>query len=137
MQSRVLLLSGLAVAGAVAAWGCNAVLGLGDYEVRVDGGPNPTNCTVDLSKQCYPCAPGNDPQFLNSCTGAACVTFDPKRVTGLSPDGGLPPYPKLVPPDAGPADAATDAPPPADAGLDAAPPATCANVKTGTPVDAC
>ena len=135
MRRRVLLLSGLALGGAVAAWGCNAVLGLGDYQVRTDGGPNPTNCTVDLTKQCFPCAPGTDPEFLNSCTGAACVSFDPKRVTLLSPDGSLPAYPKYVPPDAGPVvDAATDAPPPVDAGTDAPPPATCANVKTGTPV---
>jgi len=133
MRRRLVLLSVLALAGAIAAWGCNAVLGLGDYQVRADGGTTPPNCNVDLSTQCYPCAPSNDPQFLNACTGASCVSFDSKRVTGLLPDGGLPPYPVLAPPDAGPADAATDGGT-VDAGSDAAAPATCANIKAATPV---
>jgi hypothetical protein len=50
-------------------------------------------CNVDLTVQCYPCAPSSQAQFLNACTSASCVPFDATRLTHLSPDGGLPPLP--------------------------------------------
>ena len=50
-------------------------------------------CDVDLTAQCYPCAPSSHAQFLNACTSAACVPFDGTRLTHLLPDGGLPPLP--------------------------------------------
>jgi hypothetical protein len=69
----------------------------GDAGVGVGpGGPDAADaisCSVDLSMQCYPCAPATQPQFLNACTSAACVAFDDTRVTLLLPDGGLPPLP--------------------------------------------
>ena len=50
-------------------------------------------CDVDLTVQCYPCAPSSQAQFLNACTSATCVPFDATRLTHLLPDGGLPPLP--------------------------------------------
>jgi hypothetical protein len=50
-------------------------------------------CNVDLTVQCYPCAPSSQAQFLNACTSATCVSFDATRLTHLLPDGGLPPLP--------------------------------------------
>jgi hypothetical protein len=61
------------------------------------GGPlaeaDAETCDVDLTVQCYPCAPSSQAQFLNACTSAACVPFDATRLTLLLPDGGLPPLP--------------------------------------------
>ncbi len=38
--------------------------------------------------------PETTPQFQNACTEAACAPFDDaKRLTKLTPDGGLPPLP--------------------------------------------
>jgi hypothetical protein len=42
---------------------------------------------------CYGCAPEKREEFLNACTNAACVSFDPARVTKLPPGGTLPPIP--------------------------------------------
>jgi hypothetical protein len=54
------------------------------------------SCDVDLTVQCYACAPTETPQFLNACTNASCVPFDdPSRLANLLPDGGLPPLPPL------------------------------------------
>jgi hypothetical protein len=96
-------------AGVVAFYGCSAVLGLGDYAVGPldgggdvnasetsgdggDGGDGAPNCNVDITKVCYPCDPGTNDQFLNSCPDNTCIPFDPSRINGLLlSDGGLPP----------------------------------------------
>jgi hypothetical protein len=63
-------------------------------EAGTDASGDVTNCDVDLGSQCYPCAPTTVIQFLNACTSATCVPFDDvTRVTGLLPDGALPPLP--------------------------------------------
>jgi hypothetical protein len=62
-------------------------------EAGTDASGDVTNCDVDLGSQCYPCAPTGGTQFLNACTSAMCVPFDDTRVTGLLPDGALPPLP--------------------------------------------
>jgi hypothetical protein len=63
-------------------------------EAGIDASGDVTNCDVDLATQCYPCAPTGAIQFLNACTSATCVPFDDgTRVTGLLPDGALPPLP--------------------------------------------
>lgn len=50
--------------------------------------------TNAAGKACYGCAPETTPQFQNACTEAACAPFDDaKRLTKLTPDGGLPPLP--------------------------------------------
>jgi hypothetical protein len=52
------------------------------------------DCDVDLTLECFPCAPTRTAQFLNACTTAMCVPFDDgTRVTHLLPDGALPPLP--------------------------------------------
>jgi hypothetical protein len=108
---------------AVLVVGCSTAIGLSDYTFRADGadtgapdtssatlpdrmeppdappgdagagGADAASCSVDLATQCYPCAPVTQPQFLNTCTSAACVPFDDTRVTLLLPDGDLPPLP--------------------------------------------
>jgi hypothetical protein len=72
-----------------------------------DAAQDATTCDVDLTSQCYPCAPKITAQFLNACTKATCVPFDDgTRVTRLLVDGGLPPLPT------------NDAGPPANGGND-------------------
>ena len=94
MHRSILL---LVVVAATAA--CSTLLGLGDYHETPSSGPSDAQADtlacgdVDLTKQCYACAPQTNAQFLNSCTGATCVPFDDSRVTKLLPDGGLPPVP--------------------------------------------
>jgi hypothetical protein len=110
----------VALAAAVATGACSPVIGLEGYSTRaetVERGEGPTSadagpdsfaeaaadgtagCDVDLTTQCYACAPMATPQFLNACTSAQCVPFDDvKRLTHLLPKGGLPPLP---PEDAG------------------------------------
>src|SRR5579872_1909651 len=52
------------------------------------------SCDVDLTVQCFPCAPRAPLEFLNGCTAATCVPFDDStRLANLLPDGGLPPLP--------------------------------------------
>jgi hypothetical protein len=63
-----------------------------------DGGATDSaaSCDVDLTVQCYACAPTETPQFLNACTNASCVPFDDlSRLANILPDGGLPPLPPL------------------------------------------
>jgi hypothetical protein len=85
---------------------CDAVIGLGDYKFG-DGGSTDSGggdvvvpaeggtCDVDLTKECYPCQPSTNEQFLNSCsTGAVCTGFQDLKAL-LLPDGGLPPLPPL------------------------------------------
>lgn len=44
---------------------------------------------------CYNCAPTDDEQFLNHCTGSTCIPFDNKaRVDALKNGGSLPKLPK-------------------------------------------
>src|SRR3954469_19383799 len=82
-------------------FGCDAVLGLGDYHVgteQADTGPpidSPSNpdetggpdsgvdCDVDLTQTCYACTPTTNDQFQNSCPDNTCIPFDESRVTGL------------------------------------------------------
>lgn len=109
------LVAVVAVAAAVTTGGCSPVIGLEGYSTRaemVDRGEGPTSadagpesvaeaatdgttgCDVDLTTQCYACAPTDTPQFLNACTSAQCVPFDDvKRLTHLLPNGRLPPLP--------------------------------------------
>ncbi len=95
--------------------GCNAIFGIGDYQVVDDAAPSdgnagdgPANCASydPASGQCYPappCTATNDPELLNSCTSAQCVPFDDrKRIPNLPADGGLPAVTDPPPPDAGP-----------------------------------
>ena len=100
----------LAVAASGAAFACNSLIGLTDFEVvpdPVEAGPQETSmpeidattgCAdgqtsdVDLRLECYPCAPLSNEQLLNACTGAQCIPFDRSRLTNLL-DGGLPPLP--------------------------------------------
>ncbi len=44
-------------------------------------------------RACYGCPPKTTPEFHNACTDAQCAPFDEKRLTKLTPDGGLPPLP--------------------------------------------
>lgn len=45
-------------------------------------------------RACYGCEPMNTQEFHNACTDALCTPFDDsKRLTKLTPDGGLPPLP--------------------------------------------
>jgi hypothetical protein len=44
-------------------------------------------------KPCYACAPEKREEFLNACTDATCVPFDPARVTKIKPGDPLPPVP--------------------------------------------
>lgn len=111
MRRRLALVSALVI-GILA--GCNAIFGIGDYVVDDDagtlGGDGSTEggeaASCDdydpASGKCYPCAPQNDPQFLNACTGSLCVPFDDKaRVPRFNPDGSLPTVPDPPPPDSG------------------------------------
>lgn len=96
-----------ATVGAAAALGaCDAVIGLSGYSfdgsaVGLDASddnpsaPDTGNCNVDLTKECYPCAPQTNEQYANKCSqGAVCTGF--QDLTGLLlPDGGLPPLPPL------------------------------------------
>jgi len=106
-----------AATAAAATGGCSPVIGLEGYSTHTetvdrgegtaagDGGADgfaeaaadgTAGCDVDLTTQCYACAPTEMPQFLNACTNAACVPFDDvKRLTHLLPKGGLPPLPPL------------------------------------------
>jgi len=93
--------------------GCSGLLGFSDYSV-VDstlgdsgpsteasaetstdgGGDEEASCNVDLTLQCYACAPATTEQFLNSCSDGQCVPFDKTRLTPfLAADGGLPALP--------------------------------------------
>jgi hypothetical protein len=77
----------------------------GEFDDAPDDGASDSaaSCDVDLTVQCYACAPTETPQFLNACTNAACVPFDDvSRLANLLGDGGLPPLP----------------PPPVDGGSD-------------------
>jgi hypothetical protein len=97
-----------AAAGMVS--GCSVVLDSGRYHAvgdadsgtETDGeaftsgdvAADVENCNVDLTTQCFPCAPTTSVQFLNACTSASCVPFDDTtRLTNLLPDGALPPLP--------------------------------------------
>jgi hypothetical protein len=62
-----------------------------DTGPSMEAGPN---CTVDLTKTCFPCTPTSEPQLLNQCTGAKCFPFDEARVTKRKPDGTLPDLPQ-------------------------------------------
>jgi hypothetical protein len=42
---------------------------------------------------CFGCPPVSREEFLNACTNASCVPFDPARVTKLAPGAPLPPIP--------------------------------------------
>jgi hypothetical protein len=113
-------LAGFIAALLPSAWGCNTLLDAGRYHAvaGIDSGgalqpdaapvddaapdeavgPAPfadaTNCSVDLTTQCYPCAPTTPRQFLGACTSATCVPFDDTvRLTRMLPDGALPPLP--------------------------------------------
>lgn len=45
-------------------------------------------------RACFGCTPKTTGDFQNACSGATCAPFDDaKRLTKLSPDGGLPPLP--------------------------------------------
>jgi len=44
-------------------------------------------------RACFGCAPKTAGDFLNACSDATCSPFDDKRLTKLTPDGGLPPLP--------------------------------------------
>ena len=44
-------------------------------------------------KACFGCVPETRQEFLNACTNATCVAFDPTRLTKMTPDGQLPPLP--------------------------------------------
>lgn len=54
---------------------------VGSCEGNVDGRP------------CHDCAPTTREEFLNACTNATCVPFDPTRVTKMPADGKLPAIP--------------------------------------------
>jgi hypothetical protein len=100
------------VRGALASWivvsvcACDAVIGLGEYKFgdggSMEGGGGDVTppgdsgtCNVDLTKECYPCQPTSNEQFLNSCSnGAVCTGFQDLKGL-LLPDGGLPPLPPL------------------------------------------
>ena len=113
LRSRAVLVALAVTATAAAAFGCSAILGLGDFDVGatdagltdtgtpdtgVDSGDGGNTCNVDLTTTCYPCAPTQTDQYLNSCTDGTCVPFDQTRLKDLLlPDGGLPP----IPPDGG------------------------------------
>jgi hypothetical protein len=63
-------------------------------DAAADAPADVASCDVDLTLQCYPCAPTQTVQFLNACTTATCVPFDDgTRDTHLLPDGALPPLP--------------------------------------------
>lgn len=105
-SSRQLLL-GLAIAvgafgGAIA---CNAILGLGDYQITDGGLPNggdggPGDCDGATGDGgCYACTPTNNDQLENACTDSTCLPFDDNAripgftgtlptITDLPPDGG-------------------------------------------------
>jgi hypothetical protein len=107
-KRHVVATAAIAVSIALLA-GCSGLLGFSDYSVAEntgdsgaeasletstadagDGG-NEASCNVDLTLQCYPCAPTTTDQFLNGCTDGTCIQFDKTRLTGLlGPDGGLP-----------------------------------------------
>src|SRR5262245_6224112 len=100
----------LGVVGAAVAFGCNAILGIGDFSVgptgdasSADGRPGPvTDGATDApvcngfdpgSGKCFPCTPQNNLELLNACT-TGCVPFDDTaRITNFAPDGALPTVP--------------------------------------------
>ncbi|HEX7666987.1 MAG TPA: hypothetical protein VF407_20800 [Polyangiaceae bacterium] len=108
MQNARGLLIGAAIAVAALGGGmlaCNAILGLGDYQVvdggvlpGQDGGPNPGgDCGVaSADGPCYACDPSTDIEFLNACTDSTCVPFDDKtRIPNF--DASLPDIPEPTP----------------------------------------
>jgi hypothetical protein len=85
--------SDVAVEGA-SAGGPDALADAASPEATQEATHDAVVCDGDLTKQCYPCAPATQPQFLNACTSASCVAFDDtKRLNNLLPDGALPPLP--------------------------------------------
>jgi hypothetical protein len=93
--------------------------GHGDRGPSQDVSPGEAGCETDSSNgSCYACLPATTPEFLNACTNSSCVPFDDSRVTGLLPDGGLPPVP------------------PIDAGLDVTPDAAADGAETQDGPDA-
>lgn len=52
------------------------------------------NKTDATGRACFGCKPLTQPEFHTACTDASCQPFDnQKRLTKLTPDGGLPPLP--------------------------------------------
>ncbi len=52
------------------------------------------NQTDATGRACFACAPMTQAEFHTACTDATCQPFDnAKRLTKLTPDGGLPPLP--------------------------------------------
>lgn len=120
MKRRLLASLSIAVAGAII--GCNAVLGLGDYNIgggadasddRTTGGPDAPvvdapiddavegdgGCDASLPTspdQCFACTPTTTPQFLNACTTSACVPFDDKTRLKNWDGGELPTVPDPI-----------------------------------------
>ena len=106
MQNARGLLIGAAIA--VAALGgtlaCNAILGLGDYQVvdggvlpGGDGGPTSGDCGVaSPDAACFACEPTQDVEFLNACTDSTCVPYDDyANIPGFN--GTLPDIPEPTP----------------------------------------
>jgi hypothetical protein len=44
-------------------------------------------------RACFGCTPKTTVDYLNACSDATCSPFDDKRLTKLTPDGGLPSLP--------------------------------------------
>lgn len=133
---------GLTALGAGLAFGCNAILGFGDYEVGADGGGgssgggtvgdggssgsgDASDCidpTGFGGRGCYRCEPKTPEQIQSACTTSAFEAFDNvARIQGFDPENPKPEYQ-----DGGPAldkfDAGSNPTPTADAGDDAGPP---------------
>lgn len=52
------------------------------------------SCEGEVSgRPCFACSPVKREEFLNACTNATCVSFDPARVTKHTPGDPLPPVP--------------------------------------------
>lgn len=90
-------LGNIAVTDCVSDAQCSAGFGAGS---RCDRG----FCTAATSpgcqktgadgRACFGCAPKTTDDFLNACSDATCSPFDDaKRLTKLTPDGGLPALP--------------------------------------------
>jgi len=75
--ATAILLSSAALISIVASlWGCDSLLGLGDFTFVGDGSADG-------------CAPGTNKLTLeNACTSATCIVFDDTRLTSCTIDGG-------------------------------------------------